>query len=215
MVATACLPMDRCRGEIWGDDAASDEELLVRARCADGGSAFESLLHRYEHDLFRYLRRYLGNAEMAEDVFQLTFLQVHLKRESFEDGRRFRPWLYAIATNQAIDAQRRDRRHRMVSLDHPLGQDADACTLRHLIAGDGTPADEASEDREAAEWVRLAVDALPAPQKTVLMLVYHQGLKYRQAAEALGLPVGTVKSRLHGAIRRLTRSWQRRQTSVG
>ena len=210
MVATACLPTDRCHGEIWGDDDASDEELIVRARCGDGASAFESLLHRYEHDLFRYLRRYLGNAEMAEDVFQLTFLQVHLKRESFEDGRRFRPWLYAIATNQAIDAQRRNRRHRMVSLDHPLGNDADSATLRHLIAGDGASADDASEDREAADWVRSAVDALPAPQKTVLMLVYHQGLKYREAAEVLGLPVGTVKSRLNGAIRRLTQSLRER-----
>ena len=212
MVATACLPVDRCGGDIWGSDEASDEDLILRARRGDGASAFESLVHRYEHDLFRYLRRYLGNAEMAEDVFQLTFLQVHLKRECFEDGRRFRPWLYAIATNQAIDAQRRNRRHRMVSLDHPLGHDADSGTLRQLIADDGTAADDASEDREAADWVRAAVDALPAPQKAVLLLVYHQGLKYRQAADALGLPVGTVKSRLHAAIRSLTRSWQLQQT---
>lgn len=211
MVATACLPTGRCPAEIWGDDEASDEELILRTRCGDGAAAFESLVHRYEHDLFRYLRGYLGSAEMAEDVFQLTFLQVHLKRESFEDGRQFRPWLYAIATNQAIDAQRRDRRHRMVSLDHPLGHDPDAGTLRQLLAADGAAADEASEDREAADWVRVAVDAMPAPQKTVVMLVYHQGLKYRQAADALGLPVGTVKSRLHAAIRRLALSWQRRQ----
>jgi RNA polymerase sigma-70 factor (ECF subfamily) len=212
MVATACLPVKRRERDAWGGDEATDEELILRARCGDGASAFESLLHRYEHDLFRYLRRYLGNAEMAEDVFQLTFLQVHLKRESFEDGRRFRPWLYAIATNQAIDAQRRNRRHRMVSLDHPLGNDADSDSLRQLIAGDGAAADGISEDREAADWVRTAVEALPAPQKAALMLVYHQGLKYREAAEVLGLPVGTVKSRLNGAIRRLTQSWQRRQT---
>jgi RNA polymerase sigma-70 factor (ECF subfamily) len=212
LVATACLSLERGGGDFWESYEASDEDLILRARRDDGGSAFESLLHRYEHDLFRYLRRYLGNAEMAEDVFQLTFLQVHLKRESFEDGRRFRPWLYAIATNQAIDAQRRNRRHRMVSLDHPLGHDADSGSLRQLIAGDGAAADDASEDREAAEWVRAAVDALPAPQKAVLLLVYHQGLKYREAADAIGLPVGTVKSRLHAAIRSLTRSWQHRPT---
>jgi len=214
MVATACLPVDHCGGDIWGSDEASDEDLILRTRRGDGASAFESLLHRYEHDLFRYLRRYLGSAELAEDVFQLTFLQVHLKRESFEDGRRFRPWLYAIATNQAIDAQRRNRRHRMVSLDQPLGHDADAGSLRQLIAGDDVAA-EASDDREAAEWVREAVDALPSPQKAVLLLVYHEGLKYREAADTLGLPVGTVKSRLHAAIRSLTRSWQKRLTPAG
>ena len=60
----------------------------------DDTDAFESLVHRYEQELFSYLRRYCGSAEMAEDVFQATFLQVYLKKENFEDGRRFRPWLY-------------------------------------------------------------------------------------------------------------------------
>lgn len=210
MVATACTPHDRCASKLSGNDDVSDEELILRARRGDGEPAFESLVHRYERDLFSYLRRYLGSVEMAEDVFQLTFLQVHLKRESFEQGRRFRPWLYAIATNQAIDAQRRERRHRIVSLDHPVGVDADAATLRHLIAGDGDTAEHASEDREAAAWVRAAVEALPVAQKTVLMLVYHQGFKYRDAASVLGVPVGTVKSRLHGAVRRMSEAWHRR-----
>ena len=69
------------------------------------------------------MRRYVGSAEMAEDVFQATFLQVYVKRDRFEVGRRFRPWLYTIATNQAIDAQRRNRRHRMVSLDQRSGNE--------------------------------------------------------------------------------------------
>jgi len=214
MVATACPPLGRCDGDTWGADEASDEDLILRARRGDGASAFESLVHRYEHDLFRYLRRYLGNAAMAEDVFQLTFLQVHLNRACFEHGRRFRPWLYAIATNQAIDAQRRNRRHRMVSIDQPLGHDADSGILRQLIARNGD-ADDAADDREAAEWVRAAVDALPSPQKTVLLLVYYEGLKYREAAVSLGLPVGTVKSRLHAAIRSLTRSWQLQEKAGG
>ena len=75
------------------------------------------LVHRYERELYSYLRRYLGDAAMAEDAFQGTFLQIHLKCGQFEPGRKFRPWLYTIATNQAIDAQRRNKRHRMVSLD--------------------------------------------------------------------------------------------------
>jgi len=133
--AAAGLGTDRRGCRFAESDEASDEELIRRSCGGDDGTAFEALVHRYERVLFSYLRRYLGSAEMAEDVFQLTFLQVHLKREGFEEGRRFRPWLYAIATNQAIDAQRRDRRHRMVSLDQPLGHDGDAATLRHLIAG--------------------------------------------------------------------------------
>jgi RNA polymerase sigma-70 factor, ECF subfamily len=192
----------------------SDEELLRRCRRNEDAAAFESLVHRYEQELFSYLRRYLGNAEMAEDVFQATFLQVHLKREQFEEGRRFRPWLYTIATNQAIDAQRRNRRHRMVSLDHRTGGEDDVGSLVEMLAGNGRTADEQMEVAEARDWVRSAVDDLPESLKSALMLVYHQGMKYREAADVLGIPVGTVKSRLHAALLKLNESWQRSGRAV-
>src|ERR1051325_8707465 len=94
----------------------TDEELLVRYRDTADRQAFAELVRRYERELFSYLRRYLGDASMAEDAFQATFLQVHLKCDQFEEGRKVRPWLYTVATNQAIDAQRRKKRHRNVSL---------------------------------------------------------------------------------------------------
>ncbi len=114
----------------------SDEKLLLAYRDEGDRQAFDQLVHRYERELFSYLRRYLGDASMAEDAFQTTFLQVHLKCDQFEEGRKFRPWLYTIATNQAIDAQRRNKRHRNVSLDRntkPDGAD-DVGTLMDLLA---------------------------------------------------------------------------------
>jgi RNA polymerase sigma-70 factor (ECF subfamily) len=191
------------------DGGAADEELLRRFRVAGDPVAFELLVHRYEHELFSYLRRYLGSAEMAEDVFQATFLQVHLKKEHFEEGRRFRPWLYTIATNQAIDAQRRNRRHRMASLDGRSGGDEDVGALVDLVSGSGRTADEEFEAEEAREWVRAAVADLPETLRSALVLVYNQGLKYREAADVLGIPVGTVKSRLNAALVRLNESWRR------
>ena len=187
----------------------SDEELLRRSRAEGDAAAFESLVHRYEVELFSYLRRYLGSAEMAEDVFQATFLQVHLKKEQFEEGRRFRPWLYTIATNQAIDAQRRNRRHRMVSLDNRTGGEDDVGSLVEMLSGSERTADEQMESEEAREWVRSAVDELPDGLKQALLLVYHKGMKYREAADVLGIPVGTVKSRLHSAVLKLNESWRR------
>ncbi len=71
---------------------------------------FEELIRRYERELFNYLKQYLGDTQLAEDAFQSTFLQVHLKCDQFDPERRFRPWLYAVATNQAIDTQRQRRR---------------------------------------------------------------------------------------------------------
>ncbi len=74
-----------------------------------GAALFGQLVSRYEREIYSYLRRYLGNSDMAEDAFQATFLQLHLKCDQFESGRKLRPWLYMIATNQAIDLQRRTK----------------------------------------------------------------------------------------------------------
>ena len=169
---------------------------------------FEELVHRYEKELYGYLRHYLGDAEMAEDVFQQTFLQVHLKCDQFEPGRKVRPWLYTVATNQAIDYQRRNRRHRMSSLDRATLGDAEeqAGALAELLGGpDAGPANNA-ESAEQYDALHRAVNALPEASRQVVMLVYFQGLKYREAAEILTVPVGTVKSRLHTAMLKLTES---------
>ena len=97
--------------------AVSDEQLLQSYREASDPTVFAELVSRYQRELYNYLRRFLGDATLAEDVFQATFFQVHQKRDSFEEGRKFRPWLYTIATNQAIDAQRRTREFQVVNAD--------------------------------------------------------------------------------------------------
>ena len=185
----------------------SDEQLLLEYRETGDRDLFSQLVHRYERELFNYLRRYLGDAEMAEDAFQTAFLQVHLKRDQFEEGRRFRPWLYTIATNQAIDAQRRNKRHRMISLDGGAGDEPDVAKLVDLLVSDSPdPLDQVSR-LERGEWVEQALAGLSDPMRVVLELVYYQGLKYREAAEVLSVPVGTVKSRLHSAILKLHECW--------
>jgi RNA polymerase sigma-70 factor, ECF subfamily len=185
--------------------AWTDEMLLLEYRDRGDRPAFEELVHRYEKELFGYLRNYLGDAEMAEDVFQQTFLQVHLKCEQFEPERKLRPWLYAVATNQAIDFQRRNGRHRMASLDRRIGRDTDTDNGAFVELFDSPqrgPVEESlcSEERD---YLRRAIDELPEQTRQVIMLVYYQGLKYREAADILCIPVGTVKSRLHAAIQKL------------
>jgi RNA polymerase sigma-70 factor (ECF subfamily) len=187
----------------------SDEDLLLRYCQAGDRRAFEELVHRYERELFGYLRHYLGDAEMAEDAFQATFLQVHLKCGQFEQGRKVRPWLYTVATNQAIDAQRRNRRHRMVSLSRRAqgnGQDEESGCLEDVLGSQESDPLARAESSELHGQVRRSVDQLPEPLREVLLLVYYQGLKYREAAQVLDIPVGTVKSRLHAAIGKLNQA---------
>jgi RNA polymerase sigma-70 factor (ECF subfamily) len=187
----------------------SDEQLLHKYRESEDSAVFTELVSRYQRELYNYLRRFLGDGVLAEDVFQTTFLQVHVKRDLFESGRKFRPWLYTIATNQAIDAQRRNRRHRRLSLDqtHRSSGEELPALMEVVAAGEATPAEEA-ETGERAEWVREAVDKLPDPLQHAVRLVYFRGMKYRDAAKVMSVPVGTVKSRLHSAIQRLGQAWR-------
>ncbi len=185
----------------------ADEELLCLYKQTGDRELFETLVRRYQREIFSYLRRYLGDAEQADDAFQGTFLQVHLKCEQFDNDRRFRPWLYAIATNQAIDVQRRNKRHRMASLDRAgKGDDSDGQWSEKLIGDFVDPLVEAAS-RENGLWIREAVESLTDSMKQAVHLVYYQGMKYREAADTLGIPVGTVKSRLHAAVQRLTTQW--------
>ena len=185
----------------------TDETLFARVRNADDAAAFETLVHRYERELFAYLRRFLGDASLAEDVFQSTFLAVHRKRAKYVEGRPFRPWLYAIATNQAIDAQRRNRRHRMASLDRAM-RDGDG-SFAASVADAHPTGDDTVAQRDAEVWLLAALDRLPEPLRRTLALVYRSGLKHREVADALGIPVGTVKSRVNTAIGRLQLSCAR------
>jgi RNA polymerase sigma-70 factor (ECF subfamily) len=188
--------------------AMSDEQLLQNYRQDADPAVFTELVSRYQRELYNYLRRFLGDATLAEDVFQATFLQVHVKRDVFEQGRKFRPWLYTIATNQAIDAQRRNRRHRRLSLNQPQSTGESLGTLLDLVAGDSGDPSLAAEGSEQSAWVRGEVEALPEPLRNAVNLVYFKGMKYRDAAKVMSVPVGTVKSRLHAAIGRLGQSWR-------
>jgi RNA polymerase sigma-70 factor (ECF subfamily) len=184
----------------------SDEQLMSQYREEGRAALFNELVHRYERELYRYLARYLGDPTSAEDVFQNTFLQVHLKRGLFENGRPFRPWLYAIATHQAVDALRKAGRHPTVSLDQRVsgaGNESNAGNLVDLLDSDNTGPLAELQESERQEWVRRSIARLPDALRHTLILAYHQDLKYREIAEILKIPVGTVKSRLHAALEKL------------
>jgi RNA polymerase sigma-70 factor (ECF subfamily) len=186
----------------------SDEDLLIRFRRGQR-EAFGQLVRRYERELYGYLRRYLGDSNLADDVFQNTFLQLYTKIGQYEPGRPVRPWLYTIATHQAIDALRRNGRHQALSLDQHRDEvgDGDVQSLLALLESRGpSPLDQAHGE-ERRQQVRASVDKLPEFLRQVVVLAYYQGLKYREIAEIVGIPVGTVKSRLHAALAKLQEAW--------
>jgi RNA polymerase sigma-70 factor (ECF subfamily) len=186
----------------------SDEDLLARFRKGQK-EAFGQLVRRYERELYGYLRRYLGDANLADDVFQNTFLQLYTKAGQYEPGRPVRPWLYTIATHQAIDALRRNSRHQALSLDQTreeMGENDIHSLLALLECRSPGPLDQV-QGEERRQQVRASVDQLPEFLRQVVVLAYYQGLKYREIADIVGIPVGTVKSRLHAALVKLHEAW--------
>jgi RNA polymerase sigma-70 factor, ECF subfamily len=198
----------------WGQGpwpTRRDEELLGEYVANGNQKAFEELVRRYEVDLYNYLRNYLGNPEAAEDAFQATFLQLHLRCRQFDPSCSLRPWIFTIATNQAIDLLRRSRRHKAVSLNTTMcghGQTDEDRPMQDLLKSAEADPTERMESTEDQQRIRMSLDKLPSRLKQVLIMIVYQGLMYREAAEAMGVPIGTVKSRVHAAIRRLTKAME-------
>ena len=143
-------------------DPVTDEQLLIEYRKTGDRELFAQLVYRYEGELFGFLKRYLRDAELAEDVFQRTFLKVHLKCDQFQEGRKFRPWLYGIATHAAIDAKRRAKRRPTISLDTPReSNDQFVGPLADLLENNGPGPEENFEREELREQVRKTIEQLP------------------------------------------------------
>lgn len=174
----------------------SDEELAARA--ARDGHAFAALVHRYERPLYGYLRRMLNDPSDTQDDFQETFLRVYKNIDQYFSLRPFKPWLYAIATNYCTDLQRRRALRRFLPLFH-----------RDNIPRDvPDPARGPAERAEAAETaarLAIALQTLDPAHRAVFLMARYEGLSYVEIAQALKIPLGTVKSRMNTATRALLR----------
>ncbi len=182
----------------------SDEALLLAYADSLDGDLFTELVNRHQRELYDYLKRYSGDPELAEDALQGTWLQLHLKCHTFEEGRRLRPWLYTIAVNQAIDAMRSRRRHRMLSIDQDYGdRGTERARLSDCLQSSQESSAERLERQEREVGVRQAVKHLPDHQRELVRLIFFDGFKYHEAAAELSIPEGTAKSRMHTAFRKL------------
>ena len=189
--------------------APTDEELLAEY-LAGHADRFELLVRRHSDELFRFVVRFTGNAATAEDIVQEAFLQVHLAASSFDRQRRFKPWLFTIAANKARDMLRGRARRPEVPLDAFVGTGDDEEGRRFLdflADPSGAPAGILETD-ERKELVRKIVQAMPAHLREVLVLAYFHRFPYMDMAEILGIPLGTVKSRLHAAVACFAKAYQ-------
>lgn len=157
--------------------------------CQGDARAFELLFSRYHRAVHAYLFRMLGNRSAAEDLAQATFLSLVRARGRFIQGNRFRPWIYAIATNAARDWMRRRRPEDLTEEGElPAG----------AVADTAAPRDLGLERR-----VHQALGQLPEAQREAIIMHRFEGLSFAEIAEALGLTESAVKVRAHRGYERL------------
>lgn len=192
----------------------TDEQLLVAYREGDR-AAFEDLIGRYRHELLNFLTRFLGSRAAAEDVFQETFLQIHLSADSFDETRTFKPWLFTIAANKARDQHRRQKRRQAASLSAPVGNHDEGASFVDLLPGNDETPDEPVARAEESARIKAVVEALPSHYREILLLSYFHRMSYQQIAETLAVPLGTVKSRLHSAVATFADQWRIAQSRSG
>ncbi len=172
--------------------------------------AFSELHARYRQPISRYVRRTVGDAEVADDITQETFCRAFSARDRFRPEGCFSAWLYTIARNLCANELRRRSSQASLSLHaavrmSPDEDDSEELELHETLADPAETVEARLERRELAELVKEATGRLSGAHKEVVELRFGEGMQYGDIGAALGCSLGTVKSRLHHAIRRIRR----------
>ena len=189
-------------------DKQAEAELLARYAAGEE-AAFREIVNRYKNGLYAFLKHFLNRHDLIEDVFQETFLQLFTSRDSFDTTRPLRPWLFTIAANKAKDALRKQQRTAAI----PIGTIAESQEMSfddvlNAITSDTTMPYEKLQKSEIALQVRQIIANMPENLREILILGYFHQFSYKQMAQILSIPIGTVKSRLHTAVARFGKDWK-------
>ena len=167
-------------------DEPNDELLMERYARSGDREAFAVLFARYAPRMLGLFRRSTGDAVLAQDLVQQTFLQIHRARRDYRRGAAVRPWFFAIAMNVRREHFRRASRRRETSLD---------------ATGHREPSQEPDASTATERAVRRALARLPEAQREVVLLHYYEGLSMGEVAQAVGASRGAVKVRAHRAYK--------------
>lgn len=188
-------PLEAAPRKMTVERVALSDEALCGAIARGRSDALRTLMERYRDRMYALLLRSTRNRADADDLFQELWIRVVRASGEFDTTQRFSTWIYRIAVNLTRDAARRRQASHFAepTLDGEVPDGADERPLPDALA---------SGSQEAAALHR-AIATLPAGQREVLVLRYIEGLAEADVAAAAGIPAGTVKSRLHHAVKSL------------
>lgn len=179
----------------------SDEQVMLRVQKQDDPRAFALLVRRWQSRIQRLCTRLTGDVHRGEDLAQEVFMRIYAHRNNYRGEARFATYLRRIALNACYDERRRLKRRSESSLT----QDDEPASLDAAFEGPAISPDAAVADKERAELVRKALFRLPDHYRDVVVLRHYEGMRFREIAAVLGVPQGTVQSRMAEALTQLGR----------
>ncbi len=180
----------------------SDIELVEASRRDGDQRAFGELIKRYERPLYNFILRMISSPAEAEELFQETFLRIFKNLDSFRGGASFSPWAYRIAHNLCIDALRRPDKRIFVELEKD--DDDEVSILDRRENEQSLNPENELYRRQIGHSIQEAVNALPPKLRSVFVMYQYEHFSYDEIAKVLEIPLGTVKSRMHAALKQLS-----------
>ena len=188
------------------------DQTLIRKIVRRDAAAFEILFARHSASVRQHILSIVRTESAAEDLVQEVFLRVWTRAEQWSGQGEFKGWLFRIATNLALNHLRTVRRQRQEPLETPPDEfeDEDECPSDPdwMIDMSSHGPEVMVEQTEQSQLLWQLVDELPQKKREVLHLIYQKEMALREVAIELGIPEGTVKSRLHHSVRYLAREWK-------
>lgn len=185
----------------------TDEDLMVLIRSRDV-EGFDALRLRYKSMVLRHLRSIVHDADAAEDLLQETFLRVWTSAEQWGGRGSVRGWLFRIGANLALNSLRSTKRRRESPLTSTTPTDDDSLVPGWMIDSATPEPGVALESAERKAMLHRLIDGLPEEKRELMQMVYEAEMELKEAAEALGIPEGTAKSRLHYSTKYLARQME-------
>jgi RNA polymerase sigma-70 factor (ECF subfamily) len=180
----------------------SDEQAMWRVQQEEDEASFALLVRRWLGPIQRLCKRMTGDAQHAEDLAQDAFVRVFMRRKEYQASGKFSTWLWRIALNLCYDELRRRQRREKTIFSEEGGE---RLGMIEAFAAEEAAPDRSLAERERSGMVQRALDELPEIYRAVLVLRHYEDLKFREIAEVLGVPEGTVKSRMAEALKQFGR----------
>ncbi|HTK08522.1 MAG TPA: sigma-70 family RNA polymerase sigma factor [Ktedonobacteraceae bacterium] len=181
----------------------SSDSVLIAQTLAGDSTAFEAIIQKYHSPLIHYIGKHLGDYDLAYDILQHVFLQLHLFLPKLytnmllhTDQQQIKGWLFQVAQNRCIQELRRKRPILFSEIEQ--GDDEEGSLLKNIADADPTPEEEL-EYQELSRILQQAIQNLPPKVRTVVNLRYREGLSFIEISHLLGIPENTAKTHFHRA----------------